>query len=102
MLRAACCAVVLGGCSHGSAAPTPSRATLKGAFQPYFRVGTAISPRVFDGLDSTDVRIVTTSKWSWQLGSSQPAAAFQQTLPAGAKKVGDLQAALGQAAPSAK
>jgi len=59
-LRAAWCALVLAGCSRGSSAPTPARATLKDAFRRDFRVGTAISPRVFDGLDSTDLRIVTT------------------------------------------
>src|SRR5438067_3563551 len=66
-MRAACCvlraawlAVALAACAHPSTVPNATGATLKDAFQPYFLVGTALAPRVFDELDTTDVRLVKT------------------------------------------
>jgi endo-1,4-beta-xylanase len=60
-------ALTLAACGpHASGSSTPPHAssrapgTLKDAFRNDFLIGTALSPRVFDALDTTDVRIVRT------------------------------------------
>jgi endo-1,4-beta-xylanase len=54
LLLAAACA------PHGTGSATPNggQPALKDVFRNDFRIGTALSPRVFDGIDSTDVAIV--------------------------------------------
>jgi endo-1,4-beta-xylanase len=46
--------------ASGTGSPNDGTPSLKDAFRNDFLIGTAISPRVFDGLDTTDVRIVRT------------------------------------------
>ena len=56
-LLAAALALPLGAQSVRKDAATPS---LKDVYKNDFRIGTAIAPRVFENLDTTDVRIVRT------------------------------------------
>jgi len=53
-------ALVLAATAAGAQPVTKDAPSLKDAFRRDFRVGTALSPRVFDQMDSVDTRIVTT------------------------------------------